>query len=691
MLKRLQIEWLAIFAWLESALIGLFFIEALRFLVGMLYSRVAGASTVLTLYSLNVPIESVTAPNPSLVQTEITISIYLLLLPLIGVLLGRIKFLIPLSVVGIAVARALMTANLGLTQTASAALVVSIGLLYFTLIARHRATQFPYIFVLGLSLDQILRAYGNTLDPSWQAGYINIQFVLSGIVILFALILAIQSNRRVRNDENGVDPDQGLLPFWSGIGIGALLFLQLSLLAVPNAIAGRADVDYTTFVPLVLGATLLPIVPFFRSRARGFIALFDGGVRGWIWMLLAMLLLIFGTRLQGIIAGVALVIAQFAASMLWWWFVRPRMEKERYFGGLWLILAAVIFGVFVVADNFTYEYAFVREFTGNLRFLNNAITPLLRGFRGFGVGVILVSLILATLPMIQARRRIAWVGDHVSRSILNLLFVVVACVTAAYFARPPLITSAVNSDELRVGTYNIHSGFDEYYVFSLEEVAQTIHRGGTNMVLLQEVDAGRLTSFGVDQSLWLARRLGYDRRFYPTNEGLQGLAVLSQIPIAYDDGVLLTSNYQQTGLQRVQIQPAPNTVITVYNTWLSPLFEVVGSEVAEQEQDQQQQLNEIFALIASHHPNGVLGRTIIGGTFNNVPDSPLIQQMRSAGFNDPFAGLTIELSATLVRTGVNRARFDYIFTRNLDALGVVVINSEASDHRMAVVGLRITR
>ena len=54
----------------------------------------------------------------------------------------------------------------------------------------------------------------------------------------------------------------------------------------------------------------------------------------------------------------------------------------------------------------------------------------------------------------------------------------------------------------------------------LEAVARTIQESGANVVLMQEVEAGRMTSFGVDQSLWLARRLGMDRRFYATNEGL---------------------------------------------------------------------------------------------------------------------------------------------------------------------------
>ena len=85
-----------------------------------------------------------------------------------------------------------------------------------------------------------------------------------------------------------------------------------------------------------------------------------------------------------------------------------------------------------------------------------------------------------------------------------------------------------------------------------------------------------------------------------------------------------------------------------------------------------------------------LVRVLVGGTFNNVPGSPLIEQMRVSGFTDPFAGLPAELSATLWRTNA-RARFDYLWARNVLPLGALVMSSSASDHRMAVVEILVNR
>jgi endonuclease/exonuclease/phosphatase (EEP) superfamily protein YafD len=149
-------------------------------------------------------------------------------------------------------------------------------------------------------------------------------------------------------------------------------------------------------------------------------------------------------------------------------------------------------------------------------------------------------------------------------------------------------------------------------------------------------------------------------------------------------------------LQRVQVRPDAG-VITVYNTWLGLPVEAPTGEPLNV-QDQQRQLAEIFAIVATQHnlPNFTpdcsrMGRTVIGGTFNNVPDSPLIDQMRQIRFSDPLAGLPIELSATFDRLGFPRARLDYLWLCNLPAEQQGVMKTSASDHHMAVAEVAVTR
>ncbi|MFN8447933.1 MAG: hypothetical protein U0521_04935 [Anaerolineae bacterium] len=221
------------------------------------------------------------------------------------------------------------------------------------MIARHRAQMLPYMFVLGFGADQLFRAVGNTRDLSILPGFRDIQIGLAVAAILISLIAYFAERQRARDEDATYSPDDGLLPFWGAVGLSGLLFLELSLLALPNAIAGRADTDYTTIAPFVLTATLLPLIPAVRGRARALISVFDGNVRGWVWMLLIALLIVFGTRLHGIIAGAALVLAQFFVSLIWWWLVRPRTAKQRSFGGLWVIFGVLLFALLVVGDNFT--------------------------------------------------------------------------------------------------------------------------------------------------------------------------------------------------------------------------------------------------------------------------------------------------------------------------------------------------
>lgn len=677
---------------IEAGLIGIFFIQALRFLIGSLYARIASAAQY---PALDPALIDPTLPglvDPATISSEISFLVYALALSLITVIAGRFRWLLVAAVALTAAGRTLMIAETTISATVGAGLAVGGGLLYVALLARHRLSTLPYVFVVGIAADQLFRAAGNSLDPSWSPDYLVVQVVLSLVAVVFSIYTVIQES--VLRSSDAPAPQPGLITFWGGVGMGGLLFLELSLLALPNAILGRSGAGYPAYpivVPALVIATLLPLVPWVRGRARAVIGLLDSGTRGWFWMLLVALLIVIGTRLQALATITLLVVAQFCVSLIWWWLARPQAAKERNFSGVWVISGMLVFSLLVVFDNFTFEYAFVRDFAPPYDVLNPILPPLLRGFRGLGLAVILLAVFFATLPMVRTQRRIPWQGGRTTTSAAALVVVIGAGAGGFIAAQPPIVTGQV--DELRIGTYNIHAGYNEFYHFDMPAIARTIRQSGASIVLLQEIEAGRLSSFGVDQPLWLARELGMDVRFFPTNEGLQGLAVLSRYPIGFDDGQLLTSVGTQTGLQRVQMLPAPGEpAITIYNTWLGVLL--AGEDIVTQEADQRQQLDEIFAILATQTTGDQLfrSRTVLGGTFNNVPDSPLIRQITELGgspplFTDPFAGLPPDFSDTYWRTG-QRARLDYLFiTNGFVGVSAQAIDTRASDHRMAVIGV----
>jgi endonuclease/exonuclease/phosphatase family metal-dependent hydrolase len=695
---------------LEAGLAGFLFIGVIRFLIGSLYSRLGSASITLNLTPELIPANTPGVFPLNTLTNELSFLVYMVALPLLTIFLGRFRWISMIALLLVGAGRILMISVTPISPLIGAAMTFGGGLVYMAMLVRFRAQHLPYFFVLGITADQLMRALGNTLDPTWSATRLGIdafgfplaldtQLLVIGsavLVLALALIILIGESRRQVQEESSLNRNDGLMPFWGAVGLGGLLFLQLAFLGLPNALTGRAGVDYTLFSPFITVATVLPIVPFIRQRAASVIGIFDSGLRGWLWMLIITLLIIVGTRFQGLLAGVALIIGQFITSLLWWWLVRPRAEKERVLVGLWLILSVFIFALLTVVDNFTYEYGYVQNMAPDFAFLDPYIPPFLRAFRGLGMAVILLAVFLAVLPMVKTQRRIPWAleSTSVSTTLLTILFVIAMAAGVAAAVRPIEISPVRDIpqnpvDRIRIGTYNIHGGFSEFFHFDIVAIARTIAQSGADVVLLQQVETGRMTSFGVDQALWLARNLRMDVRFFPTNEGLQGLAVLSRVPIVNSTGMLLTSRGQQSGMQHVTIQPDEGT-ITLYNTRLEYLLDVGdGRSLEEQEQDQQQQLNEIFAYIAANNPNRDLGRTILGGTFNNIPDSPLGDQMRTAGFVDPFAGQPTEIAATFWRTGYPRVQFDYLWIwrgqQVLLTIGANTIDSSTSDHRMAVI------
>jgi endonuclease/exonuclease/phosphatase family metal-dependent hydrolase len=647
---------------IEAVYVGVLLIQTLRFLIGMLYSRIAGAS----------------------VDGELVMLGALLCLPLLVIALGRVRWMFLVAVVLVAVGRVLMIIEPApIYAIVSAGLVVGGALFYVALLIINRARLLPHMFILAFAIDQIIRALGNTIDPTWSPAFVPFQIGLSAVVILLAVINVIDAPE-ITNESSEVSLDHSLLTFWGAVAMGAMLFLELSLLALPNAIAGRANGDYTTVVPLLLMATVMPLVPAIRLRVRSMLGVFDNYARGWVWMLLIMLMLVVGMRLSHIpmLGVIALVVAQFAVNMVWWWLIRPRGEHEQGRTGVWLVLMMCVLGLLVVGDLFTYDYAYVQDLNTPLALLNTTLPSLLRGLRGMGLGLLLLSGVLVTLPMMHTSRRMPWTGGTRRETLVGIAAVLVLGMAGVVVSRAPLITPTLTANQLRIGTYNIHSGYSEQFDFDMEAIASSIEKSGASVVLLQAVDIGRLTSFGVDQSLWLSRRLGMDVRFYPTNEGLHGLAVLSHVPIVHDDGALLASVGQQTGLQRVQVQLNEGT-INLYNTSLGVLL--TGAD----EREQQRQLDQIFAIIDDHimtEYDGELGRTVLGGTFNNVPSSPLMMTLDATLFYDAFAGSDANQSATLVRTDVE-ARVDYLWLwgRTLPSIGNGIIDSPASDHRLVFV------
>lgn len=140
------------------------------------------------------------------------------------------------------------------------------------------------------------------------------------------------------------------------------------------------------------------------------------------------------------------------------------------------------------------------------------------------------------------------------------------------FSISRFVYSAVNTvDEPGDGTgitfmtYNVHFGRGEDDLLNLERIAQNIMIGDPDIVGLQEVENGRITSQGIDMVRWLADRLDMYFYFFPTDNELMTNPLLSKYPIVSGEGYLLPSLLQKRSFVHVVVQIDADLEIDIYN------------------------------------------------------------------------------------------------------------------------------
>ncbi len=709
-MPRLRVDF---FRALEAGIVGLFFVQAVRFVYATVYGRASSADLVQRTPAATRLDGIPGVVDLATVQGELVLLVGLLLLPLLALILGRWAMSFPFTVLLIALGRSMALQSVDL-HVPAAGLVIGAGLLYLALTVIRRPGVFPGVLLLGVTGDQLIRAVYDTYDRTWQADFTATVFglrqdmgtliALATIVLIAISILTWYVERRYVTISTALEDRQaierigtrGRMNVWGGLAFGAVLYLEFTLFGLPNAVAHWSGVEYTAVVPWLIAATLLPLVPEVREQARRFAGMFDIAWRGWLWVLLLGLLIVIGRQYDGVLAAIMLVLAQFMVGLTLWWLVMTRASGPNL-TGITILVGVIGFGALAVGDYFTYDYAYVRDLAPPYQ----NVSDLLRAFRDMGLGLALIAALMLSIPIILTRRGIAWSGGRTTYTFLGLVLVLLASFAGATAATGDVIRRPANPDCLRVATLNLHGGYTQYFDPNLERAAQIIELNGADIVLLQEVDAGRMASFGVDQVIWLARRLQMEWAFYPQNEVLHGIAVLSRVPITDMQGYALPSEGNQAAAMHVTLNPerlvadplaGELNTLHIYNAWLS--FRVAqrdGMPVPEGEQDQNRQLDALLRWIAAQHGPAWADRIILGGTFNFPPESPLYDALSNPVFKDPFAGLRVEDTMTVYLVDGTAARYDYLWTANLPLNSAGIDHSpeaaNTSDHRSAVIAI----
>ena len=651
---------------IEVALVGLFLVQALRRLPGLLFNQAFAAGQVGAMEAEGAGLAAENV-NSGQFGSGIAVLALMLLLPLLAHRFARAREALPLCVSFLALARALPALGIDFPETWASAAVLGAGMACVVLLLQRRVMHFPQLMLFGFAADLLVRAGGNTLDISWTAAWDGVQLLLSAALVAVTVLLARRFQEPVLAE---VTAQQGLITVRGAVGIGALLFLQLALLATPNAIAARSGAPLALVTPLILAATLLPLLPIVRMIARNLLQAFYGGIRGWLWMAITALLLVIGLRLEDLPAALALVLLQFAVSLMWWWLIRPQEEEDQNLSGVALLPALLVTALLLVLD----LYTVAMPSPGANGYL---LQGMLTGLQGMEAVIMLLAVVLTSLTMTRNRHRVAWARETAGNSPWNYLLVIAAVVLGIAFVRAPDLPTQQIGSTLRVASWNINAGADRFLQRDLEQTAQTILASGADVVMLQNVDAGRSASYWVDQAHWLARRLGMQQHFFPTAGGINGLALLARTNLQDAGGWLAVGDGRQGGLQRATIEVSDET-LTLYNYW-----------PGQAPRKLELQIGAMNTLIGALHNQQEPALLALAASFTGAPDDQLLLPLRAADFLDPFEALPGEIQWT-TSAGEEQWRTDYLWYRSpLASNGAGALTANAQGHRLIVVELSL--
>ncbi|MDA1266952.1 MAG: endonuclease/exonuclease/phosphatase family protein [Planctomycetota bacterium] len=249
------------------------------------------------------------------------------------------------------------------------------------------------------------------------------------------------------------------------------------------------------------------------------------------------------------------------------------------------------------------------------------------------------------------------------RLLLLCAFVLVGCRSSS-------------SSELRMVVYNIKHGRGMDGVVDLERTARVIEAGRPNVVVLQEVDHRCARSASVDQTAWLAERLGMVGvfgRFMDHDGGEYGMALLT----SFDEFSAIN--------HELPAGPEPRSSLALtLQTPRGPVT-VVGIHFYRTEAERLAQAEATLAAVAE-----LEGPVILAGDFNSQPDSPVMARVREV-FTNVEKGAD-HLTFSSVEPSVE---IDHVLVKPLSAWSTLTLDvldePLASDHRPLVFTARWAR
>jgi endonuclease/exonuclease/phosphatase family metal-dependent hydrolase len=505
--------------------------------------------------------------------------------------------------------------------------------------------------VAGLAIDTAIRMTFATWDPVWRSGV--------GPWLVCVVLVGLGFAALARELSSGAVPAPGVS--WrdalGAAAIGPFLALQVLVLSSPAFVASSGWQSLTAAgVAVLLGQVL----------ALGFLAsgLAVRAVPGGVCILGGTVLGVAAGAVAGTyaISGLPAVGIVIAGQVLSAWLLavacRAPLRRAGLGGQVWRVdIGAALGGLLIAVVLVPYGLSAVRD----MPIPNN----LLPGFAG---------ILLGLLAAIAAARG----GPLPARAPLRALtaggsaLVLLAGTLGFIMTTPRQVHDPVAGTGLRVVSYNLHQAVDGRGRLDLEGVARAIGGQHADVVLLQEVSRGSLSSGTADVGVWLSRRLDMHLIWGPAADGQSGNAILTSRPVRSSGTARLphADGAQLRGYVWARLDVA-GRVVTVWSTQLQSgagQSRVRTAEVGQLIQDW-----------------GDAPRTIIGGDLNAEAGSPEVVQLLSGTELRSALG---DASGPTVRDG---SRTDWLLgTDDLMFSDAAVHRTGTSDHYPVAVTVKIS-
>jgi len=227
-------------------------------------------------------------------------------------------------------------------------------------------------------------------------------------------------------------------------------------------------------------------------------------------------------------------------------------------------------------------------------------------------------------------------------------------------------------DDLRVVLYNIHMGFDTDGRLSIDRLAATMAATQADVLVLNEIDRGWMTTGGRDNLRILQRTIGMPSAFAPAADDIWGNAIMSRPPIR---------DFRYERLPRGRDAMARSVFTATLEVGVDRDIAVIGTHLSHVDQlgdTRLPQARTIAAEVARMRDRGV--PVIVAGDLNAEPGAPelmtfgdLVRATVPPGHPTwPSWDPEVQIDHILVSPGFRVVGWEYLTSEDSDHLGIVV-------------------